>query len=176
MARYRLRSPHYINVGPIDGQAIEYEYKETNRDTGRQARKVFPVPMHLDPKEPSDCNYPGEIIVATEAAAQGRDYIFFGDPTPEMEPLDAEAEAVVERLRPRWEHPIDTLPAQGLDAREQAFVDAFAKMAAGQNVSTKGVDPDEFAKLKKAVEEMGVQNAELRKQLAAKTVPEARRA
>src|SRR6266705_2613092 len=106
MARWRLLTGHYLNV-----EGTEWEYKETDRNTGKQARKVFAVPLFMDPNDPSDHNYPGEIIVANIAdRAFARDIIFLGDPTPDMEPLDAEAEAISESLAPKWTHPIESLP------------------------------------------------------------------
>ena len=98
MARWKLNSKHYL---PVPG--TEFDYKETDDDTGKQARKVFPVPLFLDPDSPSDRNYPGEIIVAhADGAYQRKDIIFTGPPTPEMEPLDEEAEAITEAMRVGW--------------------------------------------------------------------------
>lgn len=100
MARWRLTGKHYL---PVPG--TEYEYKETNEDTGRQARKVFPVPLFLDPESPKDWNYreDKEIIVAhADGAHRPRDIIFTGPPTVEMEPLDEEAEAITEQMRLGW--------------------------------------------------------------------------
>ena len=78
MARWRLMNAHYLNVS-----GTEWEHKETDRSTGKQARKVFPVPMLLNPEDPADHNYPGEIIVAHEGkTAQRRDIIFVGQPSP----------------------------------------------------------------------------------------------
>lgn len=110
MARWRLTGKHYLNVPDND-----WEYKETSRDTGRQATKRFPVPRHLDPDYPGDHTPPGsgEIIVCYEGKGQPADQVFYGDPTPEMEPLDDEAEALTKARRPHWQHPIDSLPAQG---------------------------------------------------------------
>src|SRR6266705_1767114 len=106
MARWRLRTGHYLNV-----PGTEWEYKETDRTTGKTGRKVFAVPMLLDPNDPADHNYPGEIIVASaEDRAFPRDIIFLGDPTPDMEPIDDEAEAISEALASKWVHPIESLP------------------------------------------------------------------
>lgn len=106
MARWRLTGKHYIHI-----EGTEWEYKETDQATGQQGRKVFAVPRHLDPDNPRDCNYPGECIVATKASAQyPRDHIFSGPPTPDMEPLDEEAEAITEATRDSWVHPIESLP------------------------------------------------------------------
>ncbi len=108
MARWRLTAPHYLNV-----PGTEWEQKETDRVTGKQARKVYPVCLHLDPKLPADHNYPDEIIVCFAGRGQPRDIIFEGKPTPEMEPLDDEAERISEAESKHWIHPIDSLPAAG---------------------------------------------------------------
>lgn len=130
--RWSLRNAHYINVEQLlDGTKIEWEHKETARESGRTVRKLFAVPMLLDPKEPADCNYPGEVIVAQRVDGirnQPRDYVFSGEPTPEMEPLNDEAQAISDSLQPKWQHPIDTLPANGgMNEREMAFFENLMK-------------------------------------------------
>lgn len=125
--RWRLVNAHYLSIDEFpDGTKVEWEHKETARETGRTVRKLFKVPALLDPKDPSDCNYPGEVIVAH--AVEGchnlrQDYIFAGEPTPEMEPLNAEAQAISDSLQSKWQHPIDTLPVNGgMSSAEQAFM------------------------------------------------------
>ena len=125
--RWSLRNAHYIKVQELpDGTRVEWEHKETARETGRTVRKLFAVPMLLDPKEPADCNYPGEVIVAH--AVEGchnlrADYIFLGEPTPEMEPLNDEARAISDSLQKKWQHPIDTLPVNGgMSSQEMVFM------------------------------------------------------
>lgn len=115
--RWRLTLAHYLQIDYLpDGTKVEWEHKETSRESGRAVRKLFAVPMFLDPKDPADHNYPGEIIVAHEVEGchnLRQDYIFKGPPTQEMEPLNEEAEAITESLRSRWANPVDTLPANG---------------------------------------------------------------
>lgn len=153
--RWSLRNPHYLNVEPLaDGTKIEWEHKETNTANGRMVRKLFAVPMMLDPKEPADCNYPGEIIVAhavDDARNQPLDYIFHGEPTPEMEPMNAEAQAISDSLQSKWQHPIETLPANGgMNEREMAFMQSmmseFAKqvMPAAANATVSRAEYDDL--------------------------------
>src|SRR5689334_3691415 len=96
--RWRLTTPHYLNVPTLpDGTRVEWEHKETARESGRAIRKLYAVPMLLDPRDPADHNHPGDIIVCHDvegARHDHKDYIFEGDPTPEMEPLNDEAEAI----------------------------------------------------------------------------------
>ena len=47
MARWKLMTPHYLNV-----EGEEWEYQETNRTTGRPQRTKFPVPRLLDIRDP----------------------------------------------------------------------------------------------------------------------------
>lgn len=128
MARWRLRNGHYLNTLVMEEDKLvagtQWEYKEQDRGTGRAARKMYNVPQLLDPKDPADCNYPGEIIVCNEYdRAFPRDIIFLGEPTPEMEALDEAAETISASLRHKWEHPIDTLPVNGaMSSDEQAFM------------------------------------------------------
>jgi len=126
MARWKLNGKHYLRTIP----PTEYEYKETNEDTGRQARKVFEVPLELDPNSPRDCNYPGEIIVCHEGKGERRDITFRGPPSPEMEPLDAEAEAITAEMQQAWgkqfmedslESSSDRLVRELADTMTQAF-------------------------------------------------------
>lgn len=135
--RWRLLSEHYINVPTLpDGTRVEWEHKETARESGRTVRKLFQVPILLNPKDPADFNHPGEIIVChdVEGARMFRgDYIFVGEPTQEMEPLNEEAEAITESLRAKWINPVETLPANGgMNSDEAAFMEkmvaAFAKV------------------------------------------------
>jgi len=115
--RWRLTAPHYLNVAQYqDGTKIEWEHKETNAINGRAVRKLFPVPLMLNPEDPGDFNYPGEIIVTQEVEGgrpMPQDYIFTGAPTRDMEPLNQAAEAESDKHRARWIHPVETLPPNG---------------------------------------------------------------
>jgi hypothetical protein len=108
MARWRLKSAHYLNV-----PGATFEVRETSRETGKQAIKHFPVHTYLNPDDPSDHNYPGEIIVADKAnKAFPRDIVMAQPPTMEMEPIDEEAEKISAQWEKKWaNHPIDSLPA-----------------------------------------------------------------
>lgn len=115
MARWRLINAHYLHV-----PETFWEHKETDRSTGKQATKKYPVPMYLDPRDSADHNYPGEIIVTNRVdRAFPKDILFtdgkggLGEPTPEMEPLDDEAEKINESLQAKWVHPIESLPVTG---------------------------------------------------------------
>lgn len=171
--RWRLTSAHYLKVPVLpDGTRIEWEHKETARETGRTVRKLYAVPMLLDPKDSADCNYPGEIIVTHDVEGSRtfpRDYIFEGEPTQEMEPLNAEAEAVTESLRDKWIHPIDSLPANGgMNAGEQAFMakmmEAFAKeIGASMPKANAAIADDETAQLRDRVAKLEAFIAEQQK-------------
>lgn len=135
--RWSLRNAHYLKVIELpDGTKVEWEHKETSRESGRTVRKLFPVPMLLDTRDPSDCNYPGEIIVTRETEGchcLAQDIVFLGDPTPEMEPLNSAAEEISRGLRAKWEHPIETLPANGgMSSAEQAFMESMMTQFAKQ--------------------------------------------
>lgn len=179
MARWRLTAAHYLNV-----PGTEYEYKETDRNTGKQARKVFAVPALLNPDDVGDQNYRelGELIVCHEGKGQPRDIIFTnangtpGEPTPDMEPLDDEAQAISDSLRSKWQHPIESLASNGNDYGAklvELFQTQIDAMGGIKPTSVKGVDPDAFAKLQAQVAELAETNAALTAQLAK---PTARRA
>lgn len=165
MARWRLLVAHYLMTDP----PAEVEFKEVDRNTGRQARKVYKVPRFLDPKDPSDHNYPseGEIVVCDGNNAQGRDIIFLGDPTPDMEPIDAEAKKISKAFidSGKW-----TRKEEGLDFGESLIKNFMAKMeqiSLGP-VSASGIDPKAFADLQSQVKSLIDQNAKLQSQLADK--------
>lgn len=174
--RWRLTEPHYLTVPVLpDGTRVEWEHKETARESGRAIRKLYPVPMLLDPKDPADYNYPGEIIVCHDVeGARGvrGDYIFEGNPTPGMEPLNDEAEVITASLRQRWEHPIDSMPANGgMNAQEQAFMATmmaeFAKqVGASLPQATTTVPREQYDELKDRVAKL---EALLAAQAAVKT-------
>lgn len=163
MARWRLQQPHYLNV-----PGTEWEYKEVDRTSGKQARKVYNVPLYLDPREPTDHNYPGEIVVA-QGSTQLKDIIFIGEPTPDMEPLDEEAKKISDSLAPKWKHPIDSLSGYGdysaslISNFQKQIASAMANLPAApaDPVSASGVDPDAFAKLQEQVAALMARNAEL---------------
>lgn len=160
-ARWRLTGKHYL---PVPG--TEWEYREVDRNSGKMGRSVYSVPLYLDPEDPGAQNYPGEIIVANaESRAYPRDIIFTGKPTPDMEPLNDEADKITEACRPLWVHPIDSIPGQGgnygdmlIKAFEKQF-DALLKANGGvlpqpAAVSEGMVPKAEFEALQKQVAEL----------------------
>lgn len=165
--------PHYLNV-----PGTEWEYKEVDRSTGKQGRKVYSVPMYLNPNEPSDYNHPGEIIVAQGKNPNPKDIIFVGEPTPDMEPLDDEAQKITDQCKPKWLHPIDTLPGNGdysasLLSKLERQLDAASKNQPTQQTVVKGIDPEDFKKVQEQLAQLMARNLELEEKAAK---PERRRA
>src|SRR5215831_19089147 len=168
MARWKLMAGHYINV-----PGTEWEHKETSRETGRQVRKVYAVPRHLDPKAPEDWNnWPmgrhddGEIIVCHVGKGQPRDIEFTGPPTQDMEPLDDEARAISARIPKKkdgFEHM--TMSEGVLEDLMRQLSQAIAG-APQQAVSVSSVDQKQFDELKAMVTRLAEQNAALQAQLA----------
>lgn len=161
MARWRLQAAHYLNV-----PGTEWEYKEVDRNTGKQGRKVYIVPMYLHPENPLDHNHPGEIIVAQGKNPNPKDIIFIGEPTPDMEPIDDEAQAITDQCKPKWQHPIDSLPANGdysasLLSKLERQLDAASKNQPTQKTVVKGIDPSDFVKLQEQVVALMARNLEL---------------
>lgn len=152
MARWRLLEPHHLNV-----PGTEWEYKEQDQVSGKQVRRVFPVPLLLDPRDASDHNYPGEIIVSDGNGAQPRDIIFAGDPTPGMEPLDEAAEKISAARAPSWQHPVDSLPG----TFSQSLIENFEKQMLAPTKAASGVSASEFEALKAQVAALVAENADL---------------
>lgn len=154
--RWRLMAPHYINVPTLpDGTRVEWEHKETNALNGRAVRKLFPVPMLLNPEDPNDYNHPGEIIVSQEAEGahfNRLDLLFMGPPTRDMEPLNEAAQAITDQHQARWTHPIETLPANGgMNQQEMQFMEnmmrAFAKEVGAQAPANTSVPKEQYDEL-----------------------------
>lgn len=169
MARWRLNTPHYLNV-----PGTEWEQKEVSTQTGKQIRKVYQVPLLLNPDLGTDQTPPasGETIVCWEGKGQPTDYVFVGDPTADMTPIDAEAEKVTEEMRPLWKHPVDSLNPTGpaaLAPETLVMMEQFAKqIGAAVQAPNSGVSRSEFDELKSMLASMQKQNAELKAALAVK--------
>jgi hypothetical protein len=170
MARWKLMDAHYLAV-----PETEWEYRETNRETGRQARKVYEVPLHLDPKNQADWNYPADeaIIVSNKYDPKHpRDHVFRGTPTPDMEPLDDEAQAISDAERKNWIHPIEALNMTYSESRLSEFERGIAELLSKgvpkltptpQTTSLSGIDPEAFERLQQQVATLMERNAELEK-------------
>ena len=124
MARWKLMCPHYLKV-----PGEEWEYVENDRTTGRPIRHKFPVPRLLDINDPT-CwtnqwgnkdNLEGEIIVCHEGHGEPRDQIFFGDPTPDMVPVDDEAREISASFEKIWQYK----PEESSVSHSQSLVDRF---------------------------------------------------
>ena len=173
MARWRLTDSHYLNV-----PGTEWEYKETDRETQRQVRKVYEIPLYLNPKERSDWNYPAdEAIIVSDRfdKAHPRDYVFVGPPTPDMEPLDEEAEKISQGYRDSgaWQHPIDALNMTYSQSVLSDFERLIAQKVVEQNakimppnLSLGGVSQESFDRLQEQVTQLMEQNAKLQAEAA----------
>lgn len=166
--RWRLTEAHYLNV-----PGTEWEQKELNQTTRKQVTKRYPVPTLLDPKEPSDWNYPEEIIVAYEGTKMPRDIIFVGPPTLSMEPLNEAAEKLLEPIRAKSQHPIESLPATGEFSTQllETFtrqLEAAINRAGGipQAVPNTAVPSDVVAQLQAQMNALMEKNAELERRIA----------
>jgi hypothetical protein len=174
MARWALKDKHYLNV-----PGTEWEYKETDRDTGRQRRMVLGVPLYLDPKDSADWNdRANEMIVVTNKydPAHPHDHVFVGDPTPDMDPMDDEANAISQSFidRGAWLHPIDSLnmtySQSILSNLEQQIVEAVKSSVKAApvevpNVSASAVTKKQFDDLQNLVKQLTEQNASMQAQL-----------
>jgi hypothetical protein len=109
MARWKLTSSHYLTV-----QGTAWEQIEVDRMSGKQIRKRYDVPLQLDVADTSLWNgniirnprgevLGGDIIVAhADGEHLADDYIFRGNPTPDMFPLDDEAKALSAKFEKVW--------------------------------------------------------------------------
>jgi len=166
MARWALRQPHYLSV-----PGTEWEYKETDRETQRQVRKVFEVPLYLNPGEPSDWNdRANERIVVTNKfdKAHPRDHVFMGPPTPDMEPIDEEAQTISDGYvkSGAWKHPIEALDMNYSQSVLSDFERQLATLLANQpakppSLSLGAVSMEDFSRLQDQVASLMEQNQKL---------------
>lgn len=155
MARWKLTEPHYIYACPPDLEAVEWEYKETDRVTGRERRKRFIVPMYCEV----------DVVVSRGDTAQPGDYVYEGPPTPSMEPLDAEARGITDEHKAGWKHPIEDLPGQGFSASLLGALEAQVQEAIrnpkAPAIAVGGVSKEDFEELKNQLAALMAKNAEL---------------
>jgi len=101
MARWKLMSNHYLITNKT-----RWEQIETDRSTGKQNRKQYDVPQFLDINDPGDWTNrvgdSGEIIVCDGGTHDSKDLRFYGEPTPDMEPVDPEAQAISKKFEKVW--------------------------------------------------------------------------
>lgn len=129
MARWKLMTAHYLNT-----PGEEWEYTEQDRTTGRPKRVKFAVPRLLDPRDPGSWtnrwgnkdNEDGEIIVCVEGKGEATDIVFYGNPTPDMVPMDDEARAISAKFEPLWQHKPENIAGE----YSQSLVDRFNVEAA----------------------------------------------
>lgn len=136
--RWRLITPHYLPVATLpDGTIVEWEHSETNRESGRAIRKRYVVPAYLD----------ADTIVTQEVEGghlERGDVVFTGAPSPDMDPLNDAAQDITNAHRDRWEHPIDSLPANGgMNEKEMAFMQNMMR-AFGQQTQSASVPKAEY--------------------------------
>jgi hypothetical protein len=176
MARWRLTASHYLNLKP----GIEWQQVETDRDTGVQARTTYMVPKLLDLNDPRCYNGGRDIVVCDGTNPQRGDHIFIGNPTPDMEPMDDEAEKITASFRSNWVHPIESLPANGdysagLISEFTKQIDTLVRLGRAEPanpVSAESVSKADFAALQEQVGALMARNAELE---ATKAEPKAAR-
>jgi hypothetical protein len=132
MARWKLMTSHYLHTV----EKTEWEYKEVNRTNGREVRKQIPVPRYLDIRDPQDWTNrwgvrsaqdpgEGEIIVCLDGRGEPGDIAIHGDPTPDMVPMDDEAQAISDKFTNRWQYKPD-----GEVNYSQSLVDKFESQMA----------------------------------------------
>jgi hypothetical protein len=158
MARWRVNAKHYVMAEQY-GEPTEWVREEVNRDTGRAFRKTYKVPLFVDPEDPLCCNREGMCVLATAETAKPGDIVFLPPniPTPDMEPLDDEAEALTAEWRPKWVNPIDGLPSTGEEFGMQILRALEAKISdvnrapSSAPVSLSGAPSSDIEELKKLI-------------------------
>jgi hypothetical protein len=156
MARWKVNAKHYIRARQY-GEPTEWVREETNRDTGRAFRKVYQVPLWIDPDDRLCCNREGICVLATEGKEHPGDITFLPPivPTPDMEPLDDDAQSITDQYSSSWINPIDGMPSTGEEFGMQIMRALEAKINEINRpqapVSMAGASSSEIDELKKMV-------------------------
>lgn len=157
---------HYLNCV----EPVKWEYKETDRSTGREKRKQLTVPRFIDINDPGDWtnrwgnrdNAEGEVIVCQPGKGEPSDIAFLGDPTPDMVPVDDEAKAISASFADRWRYKPD-----GADiSYSQSMVDQFNEQQAETLAKPQQVEVAGLTEMVTALGALAAQNAELMKALS----------
>ena len=156
MARWQLTTPHYLHTV----RTTEWEHKETDRDTQEEVRTRYPVPRYLER---------GSIVTRGEPPQSKFEFEIIGDPTPDMVPLNADAQAISDTFMPHWSKMGSFELGGGTEAVLAGLADKLEKaMTSGMPVYAQplnGVSQDQFTALQNQVTELMKQNAELIGQL-----------
>lgn len=155
MARWKLTAPHYLNV-----PGTEWEFVEVDTGTGKQVRHRHPVGLYLSPDDPGDQNRQGEVVVCHEGKGLAGDRIFIGPPTPEMEPLDDEARAITDKMRPLWNN------FSGSYGYGEGVLNDFQNQLTRAAMAQEPSNRKEIDDLKEQMAELQKQNAELARKVA----------
>ena len=156
MARWKVTAKHYLHAEQY-GQPTEWERQEMNTDTGRLFRKAYKVPMLIDPDDKFCINRnEGFCVVARKDTEKPGDIVFFGPPTPDMEPMDEAAQIETDKEKHKWVNPIDSLAPeigqefgkQLLELLERRLDEASHSQG---SVSLKGASSSELQSLKDIV-------------------------
>lgn len=151
MARWELVTAHYIHTTELN----EWEYTETDPASGKQVRKRYRVPVWL----------PEKSIVCQGRGLPG-DIEFEGTPTPDMTPLDEEAEAISETFRDSWKQGEFGF---GTDATMNSLGHQMGQAAASGNVyqpmPANVVSKEDFNRLQQQVAALMEEKLELKEQL-----------
>ena len=155
MARWKVTAKHYLHAEQY-GQPTEWERQEINTETGRLFRKTYKVPMLIDPDDKYCVNRnEGFCVVARKGTEKPGDIVFFGPPTPDMEPMDDGAQAETDAEKHKWINPIDSLaPEIGQEFGKQLLEMLERQLdvaSRGQAISLKGAAPNELQSLKDIV-------------------------
>lgn len=166
MARWKLMTSHYLNTA----DKTEWEYREISNVTNKEVRRRRLVPRYLDVNDPGDWNNrfgdigvsrggsgadgQGEIIVCQDGKGNPSDIVFFGDPTPDMAPLDDEAREISASFTDRWAYKPDT--AEISYSQSQA-----ERITAMIQTEAKQIEVPGLNEMAASIAQLAQQNAEL---------------
>lgn len=177
MARWKLTASHYLSV-----KGTQWEQIEVDRMTGKQIRKQYEVPLQLDIDDTSLWNgnilrnprgevLGGDIVVAyADGAHEPADYLFRGDPTPDMFPLDDEARKISSKFEAKWNAAPDEEVTYG-----RRMIERIEEVGQRQAEEARTMKVEGLQEILKGMSDLMAQNAALMAQLVStKSQPERR--
>lgn len=175
---WKLRADHYLNV-----PNTHFIQRTQDGETGEQVEHRYAVPrlLQLDDPMAQTPRKSGQILVSTDEAAKlhlPSIWVFAGEPTPDMEPQNAAAQAISDALQSKWLKPFEELKANGgtgdfAKDLENALARVLDAASAGKSTSVGGVGKDMLAELQSQMQQLMNQNAEMAARLAAMEAPAA---
>lgn len=163
--RWKLLTPHYIKV-----PGTVWTQEEQPFATPKRIKREFPVPLYLNPEDPSQWTERNEdrsfgyIVVCHAGKGKPSDTVFVGDPTPDMEPLDDEAREESAKFTGRWTM-AGEMPAGDFENNVFSYLLRQVDAVAARNVDTPENDRAQLSSMTAQIADLISENENLKRRL-----------